>query len=88
MSSRVTARFLAILVDLFPFIEPITRPFISLYLNRQLKRWKDSGQISNYSQNVKRLGKLHYEVSIDLELNQKQVNNILRKTSEKRIRGR
>ncbi|MCJ7634222.1 hypothetical protein MUP77_17765 [Candidatus Bathyarchaeota archaeon] len=85
MSSRVSARLIAVLVDLFPFLEPFIPPFVSLYLSRQLSRWKDLGLISGYSRSVRRLGRLHYEVSIDLGLTQKQVDGILRRSTSRRI---
>jgi hypothetical protein len=85
MSSRVSVRLIAILVDLFPFLEPFIPPFVSLYLSRQLSKWKDLGLISDYSRKIRRLGRLHYEVSIDLELTQKQVDRILRRAIGKRI---
>jgi hypothetical protein len=85
MSSRVSARIIAVLVDLFPFLEPFVPPFVSLYLSRQLSRWKDLGLISGYSRSVRRLGKFHYEVSIDLELTQKQVDGVLGRAAGRRI---
>ncbi|MDQ1281010.1 MAG: hypothetical protein QG670_2274 [Thermoproteota archaeon] len=39
------------------------------------------GLISDYNKSVRRFGKLHYEVSIDLSLTQKQVNGVLRRAS-------
>jgi hypothetical protein len=68
---------MGVLVDMFPFLEPFVPPFVSLYLSRQLIRWKELGLISNYSRSVRRLGRLHYEASIDLELTQKQLDRIL-----------
>jgi hypothetical protein len=88
MSSRVSGRLIAVLVDLFPFLEPFVPPFVSLYLSRQLSRWKSLGLISDYSRSVRRLGRLHYKVSVDLELTQKQLDGILRRAADERIRRR
>ena len=85
MSSRVSARLIAVLVDFFPFLEPFVPPFVSLYLSRQLSRWKNLGLISGYSRSVRRLGRLHYEVSIDLELTQKQLDGVLSHATGRRI---
>ncbi|MCJ7609555.1 hypothetical protein MUP00_07820 [Candidatus Bathyarchaeota archaeon] len=78
MSSRVAVRLMGVLVDLSPFLEPFVPPFVSYYLSRQLSRWKDLGLISSYSRSVRRLGRLHYEASIDVELTQKQLDRIMR----------
>jgi hypothetical protein len=78
MSSRVSVRLMGVLVGLFPLLEPFVPPFISLYLSRQLSRWKDLGLISSYSRSVKRLGRLHYQASIDLELTEKQLDRVLK----------
>jgi hypothetical protein len=85
MSSRVSARLMGVLVDLFPFLEPFVPPFVSLYLSRRLNRWKDLGLISGYSRSVRRLGRLHYEASIDLDLTQRQLDRVLRQEIDRRI---
>ncbi len=77
MALRVQAKLIGVLVDLFPFLEPFFPPFISLYLSRQLRRWRDMGLISGYNRSVKRLGKMHYVVSVDLELTQGEVDRLL-----------
>ena len=88
MSSRVRASLVAVLVDLFPFLETFVPPFVSLYLSRQLSRWKDLGLISDYSRSVRRLGRLRYEASIDIDLTQKQVDGILRRATRRTTPGR
>ena len=85
MSSRVNATLMGVFIGLFPFLEPFVPPFVSLYLSRQLTRWKRLGLISDYRRSVKRIGRLHYEASIDLELTQKQLDSILRQEIGKRI---
>ena len=85
MSSRVSARLIAVLVDLFPFLEPFVPPFLSLYLTRQLSAWKEMGLISDYGKRVRRVGRLHYVVSVDVELTQKQLNRLLRGASGRRV---
>ena len=82
MSSRVSARLMGVLVGLFPLLEPFVPPFVTIYLSRQLSRWKDLGLISGYSRSVRRLGRFHYEASIDLELTQKQLDRILRRETD------
>jgi hypothetical protein len=85
MSSRVAVRLMGVLVDLFSFLEPFVPPFVSYYLSRQLSRWKDLGLISSYSRSVRRLGRLHYEASIDVELTQKQLDRIMRQEIGRRV---
>ncbi len=44
---------------------------------RRLEKWKKQGLILNYKTRAKRLGKFHYKMQIDLDLNQEQATNIL-----------
>lgn len=88
MSSKVAERFLEVFINLFSLVEPFVSQFISLYLVRQLDRWRGQGVISDYRRRVRRLGRFHYEVSVDLELDQKQLNMILRRVAgKKKVRG-
>ena len=85
MSSRVGSRLIGVLVDLFPFLEPFVPPVVSLYLSRQLSKWRYLGLISDYSRSVRRLGRLHYEITVDLDLTEKQLDRILRRVNDRRI---
>lgn len=69
------------------FFEPISPRFVSLWLRRRLKNWKDRGLISGYELSIRRKGKFHYKIKLDLELNKRQAERILEDMSI-RIQGR
>lgn len=63
----------------FVFVfEPLAPQAVSYYLRRRLGGWKSQGIISGYSAKTKRLGVFHYRISVELELNEKQVHYIAR----------
>ncbi len=66
-----------LLVDLFSFFEPIAPSFASLYIRRRLNRLRDSGLISDYKSRIKRVGRMHYLITVDLELTGKQADGLL-----------
>ena len=77
MAARVTEGFVQLFIDLFSILEPVAPPFMSLYFRRQLRRWRNAGLISGYSSGIKRVGRLHYVITADLELTQKQADGLL-----------
>ena len=77
MNARVTRGFVQLFIDLFSIFEPLAPPFMSLYFRRRLNRWKDAGLISGYRSGIKRMGRLHYVITVDLEMTQKQTDGLL-----------
>ncbi len=63
------------------YFEPFAAVGISYFVNRELKRYRDRGYFSAYSSNVKRLGKWHYLIEVDLDATSKQVRLILAEIS-------
>jgi hypothetical protein len=58
------------------FFEPISPRFVSFWLRRRLKKWKSRGLIDAYRVNTRRVGKFHYRIILDLELNRRQAERI------------
>ena len=82
MGARVTGGFVQLFIDLSSILEPLAPPFMSLYVRRQLNRWRDAGLISGYNSGIKRVGRLHYVITVDLELTQKQTDGLLTRMSQ------
>ena len=57
--------------------EPLAPTAITVVVNQQLHRFKESGAIGNYKTKTKRLGKFHYRIQIDLDLTGIQVIHLL-----------
>ena len=60
------------------FFEPVSPRFMSFWLRRRLRGWKDGGLIDDYRVKTKRIGKFHYKVEVDLDLTSKQADWMLR----------
>lgn len=88
MSTRITSALIDIFSKVFPAIEPLTPGLFSLFLTRYLRRWKTKGSILSYRTRVKRLGKLHYLATVDIEVTRKQtelaLKRFLEETTERR----
>jgi hypothetical protein len=55
--------------------EPLAPTAISYFLSRTARDWKEQGQIRDYAVHTKRLGKFHYRIELELEVNQSQVHH-------------
>jgi hypothetical protein len=66
--------------------EPLAPTAITVVMNQQLHRFKESGAIANYKTKTKRLGKYHYRVTIDLDLTGKQAVHLLNNLFPKQLR--
>jgi len=67
-------RFLLRLILLF---EPLAPTAIGYFLSRQMRDWERQGLINSFSTHTKRLGKFHYKVEVEVQVNEKQVHYIL-----------
>lgn len=74
-------RLASFLLKLFPLFEPLLPSYISLRLRRLFRRWKRQGMILGYRTRTTRMGKLHYKVSVDLDLTPEQAKIILKQAS-------
>lgn len=77
MSIQLGERFTGLLIRLAFFFEPLAPPAISYFLSRRLNEWKKRGLISAYKTQTTRLGKFHYKIEVDLDVNQKQTDQII-----------
>lgn len=55
--------------------EPLAPRAISYFLSRKLHEWKQKGLILGYEIHTKRLGKFHYKVSVNLDVNANQAHH-------------
>jgi hypothetical protein len=56
--------------------EPLAPTAISFFLSRNLLReWKQKGLILDYEIHSKRLGKFHYKVNVDMDVNANQTHH-------------
>jgi len=72
----VSERFMRVMLRIAFAFEPLAPQAISYFLRRALRDWKRQGLISGYGTHTKRLGKFHYRIEADLEVNEKQVHYI------------
>ncbi len=77
MSIQLGERFTGLLIRLAFFFEPLAPPAISYFLSRRLNEWKKRGLISAYKTRTMRIGKFHYKIEVDLDVNQKQTDQII-----------
>ena len=57
--------------------EPLAPTAITVVVNQQLHRFKESGAIGNYKTKTKRLGKFHYRIEVDLDFTGMQAVHLL-----------
>jgi hypothetical protein len=57
--------------------EPLAPTAITVLMNRQLRRFRESGAIGDYKTKTKRLGKYHYRIEVDLDLTGMQAVHLL-----------
>jgi len=66
--------------------EPISPRFISFLLRRRLAEWEEEGLIAGSKTKMKRIGKFHYKIEVELDLTQKQANLMLRGNDDSNTR--
>ncbi|MCW3996452.1 MAG: hypothetical protein NWE98_09955 [Candidatus Bathyarchaeota archaeon] len=57
--------------------EPLAPIAITLFINRQLNRYKEQNIVSKSITHTKRLGKYHYSIEMDLDLTGMQALHLL-----------
>jgi hypothetical protein len=57
--------------------EPLAPTAITVLMNQQLHRFKESGAIGNYKTKTKRLGKYHYRIELNLDVTGMQTVHLL-----------
>ena len=73
------------LLNLVIALEPLAPTAISYYLSRTFRDWEQQGLIDDFRAHTKRLGKFHYKVEIDVDVNAKQAHYILVHILAKRL---
>ena len=58
-------------------LEPLAPRVIFYYLTQRLKEWKKQGLISEFQTKIRRLGKFHYKIEVDLDVTSKQTLHVL-----------
>ena len=57
--------------------EPLAPTAITVLMNQQLHKFKESGAIGNYKTKTKRLGKFHYRIEVNLDMTGMQAVHLL-----------
>jgi hypothetical protein len=77
MSARISQRFFSIVIKAAFIFEPLAPRALSFYLAQRLKNLKKRGIVSELKSRVRRLGKFHYKIEVDLNFTAKQANYVL-----------
>lgn len=73
----MSSRFFSFLVKIAFIFEPISPRFVSFLLGRKLKEWKIRRLIDDYKTKIKRIGKFHYVIDMNLDLTPEQVRSTI-----------
>jgi len=73
----MSSRFFSFLVRIAFIFEPISPRLVSLFLGRKLKEWKNRRLIDNYKTKIKRIGKFHYIIDMNLDVTPEQVRSTI-----------
>ena len=77
MSNQVSERLFNIFLRFAWVLEPLAPPAISYFISRRLDHLRHQGLISNYRAETRRLGKFHYKIQLDLDLNATQAFHVV-----------
>ena len=78
VEDRMSSRLFSLLVRFGFVFEPISPRFISFFLGRKLKEWKNKRLIGDYKTRTRRIGKFHYKIDMNLDLTPEQAREVLR----------
>jgi hypothetical protein len=65
--------------------EPLATTAITVLINQQLHKFKESGAIGKYKTKTKRLGKFHYRIEVNLDMTGMQAVHLLSNLFPKRL---
>ena len=77
MRQSLVGAVVRVLVRVAFVFEPLAPTAITVLVNQQLHKFKESGAIGDYKTHTKRLGKYHYKVIIDMDLSGMQAIHLL-----------
>ena len=80
--AQITERFVPLFAKAFPLLEPLLPRYITRNVRRRLRKLKERGVILDYKAKTGRLGKLHYEIAIDVDLTQEQAAAMMKELSD------
>ena len=85
LSDLVTSATKVLFKVAFSF-EPLAPAAITVFMNQQLRRYKDGRVIGDYKTRTKRLGKYHYRIELDMDLTGMQATHLLANFFPKQLR--
>jgi len=77
VSESLVDSAIRVLLRIVFVFEPLAPTAITILVNQQLHRYKESGAICEYKTRTKRLGRFHYRIQIDLDLTGMQAIHLL-----------
>ena len=77
ISESLVSSAVRVLMRVAFVFEPLAPAAITVLMNQQLHRFKETGAIGNYKTHTKRLGKYHYRIEIVLDLTGRQAIHLL-----------
>ncbi len=77
VSDSLIRSVISVLFRLALAFEPLAPTAITVALNQLLHRYKEGDIIGDYKTHAKRLGKYHYLIQIDLDVNDMQATHLL-----------
>ena len=77
VSESLIGSAIRILLRVIFVFEPLAPTAITILMNQQLHRFKETGAIGEYKTKTKRLGKFHYRIEINLDLTGMQAIHLL-----------
>ena len=86
VSESLMESVIRVLLRVVFVFEPLAPTAITILINQQLHRFKESGAISEYKTKTKRLGKFHYRIEINLDLIGMQAIHLLGNIFPKQLR--
>ena len=86
VSESLMESVIRVLLRVVFVFEPLAPTAITILINQQLHRFKESGAISEYKTKTKRLGKFHYRIEINLDLTGMQAIHLLGNIFPKQLR--
>lgn len=73
MFDQIRKGIFRVLIDIAFVFEPLAPAGITYFLSQRFDRFKSQDKILDYQTQAKRLGKYHYAIELSLDLNGKQI---------------
>ncbi len=76
MAISIVERLRPLFLRFLMAVEPLAPSFISLYLGRELQKLRLERLIDGYSAKTKRLGRYHYRIMIEVDVERHQASRL------------